>query len=112
MATSSLGEEAQPRPFDPVGVWRSYHKDGSSFDVRLFPDGTARSTADGGQNGVWRWERKSVRIVFSDGWDDVVAIGDDGKLAKRSWGPGTDRSQPSKNVSRIELLSRDFDGRE
>jgi len=37
---------AQDGPFDPVGTWRSYHKDGTAFDLRLFPDGSARSTAD------------------------------------------------------------------
>jgi hypothetical protein len=89
-----------------VGIWRSYHKDGTSFDVSLLPGGIARSTADGGQQGTWRWEGTSVRIVFTDGWDDVLEIGEGGKMLKKSWGPGMDRSQPSKNVSRIELLTR------
>jgi hypothetical protein len=106
LMTSSSGEEVSPKPFDPIGVWRSYHKDGTSFDVHLFADGTARSTADGGQTGTWRWEDDSVRIIFSDGWDDVVELGEDGQLIKRSWGPGADRNQPSKNVSRFEPLPR------
>jgi hypothetical protein len=111
-STSSSGQEASPRPFEPIGVWRSYHKDGTSFDVRLLPDGTASSTADGGQTGNWRWENDSVRIIFSDGWDDVIEVGDDGQLIKRSWGPGADRKQPSKNVSRFEPLPRNDGARE
>jgi hypothetical protein len=101
---------AQHRPFDPVGAWRSYHEDGTSFVLRLFADGTARSTADGGQQGIWSWEGESVRIVFNDGWDDVLEAGQDGQMVKKSWGPGVGRSQPSKNVSRVELLSRDPSG--
>jgi hypothetical protein len=112
LATSSSGEEVSPKPFDPIGVWRSYHKDGTSFDVRLFADGTARSTADSGQTGIWRWEEKSVRIIFNDGWDDVVELGEDGQLIKRSWGPGADRNQPSKNVSRFKPLPRNDGARE
>jgi hypothetical protein len=104
LPTSSLSQETSPRPFDPTGIWRSYHKDGTSFDVRVLADGTASSTADGGQTGNWRWENDSVRIVFSDGWDDVIELGEDGQLIKKSWGPGTDRQQPSKNVSRFERL--------
>lgn len=100
--------QAQQRPFDPVGRWRSYHKDGTSFDLRLFTDGSARSTADGGQQGTWNWEGEAVRIVFTDGWDDVLGIGEEGQMVKKSWGPGTERSQPSKNVSEVELLSRDL----
>jgi hypothetical protein len=112
LSTSLLGQEASPRPFDPIGVWRSYHKDGTSFDVRLLPDGTASSTADGGQTGNWRWENNSVRIVFGDGWDDVIEMGEDGQLIKRSWGPGADRKQPSKNVSRFEPLPHKDGARE
>jgi hypothetical protein len=112
LSTGSFGQEASPRPFDPIGVWRSYHKDGTTFDVRLLPDGTASSTADGGQTGNWRWENDSVRIVFSDGWDDVLEITEDGQLIKRSWGPGADRAQPSKNVSRFEPLPRNDGERE
>lgn len=100
--------QAQDRSFDPVGTWRSYHKDGTAFDLRLLPDGSASSTADGGQEGKWSWEDKAVRIVFTDGWDDVLEMGEGGQMLKKSWGPGTDRSQPSRNVSRIELLSRDL----
>ena len=107
LASNSIGALAQDRPFDPLGVWRSYHKDGSSFEVRLLPDGSATSTADGGQQGTWSWEGKSVRIVFTDGWDDVLEVGDGGQVLKKSWGPGVDRSQPSKNVSEVELLSRE-----
>lgn len=101
---------AQNRPFDPVGTWKSYHKDGTSFDLRLYPDGSARSTADGGQLGSWTWDGETVRIVFNDGWDDVLEAGEGGQMVKKSWGPGVDRSQPSKNVSRVELLSRDPSG--
>ena len=108
LVSNSIGAQAQDRPFEPVGVWRSYHKDGSSFEVRVFPDGSATSTADGGQRGMWSWEQKSVRIVFTDGWDDVLEAGEGGQMLKKSWGPGMDRSQPSKNVSRVDLLSRDL----
>lgn len=104
--------QAQQRPFDPVGTWRSYHKDGSAFDLRLFPDGSARSTADGGQQGTWNWEGESVRIVFTDGWDDVLETDEGGQMVKKSWPPGAERRQPSKNVSRVELLSRDLSGGE
>jgi len=107
LTTGSSAGRTQDGPFGPVGTWQSYHKDGSSFEICLFPDGRAASSADGGQQGTWRWEGKSVRIIFTDGWDDVLEASEDGQMLKKSWGPGVDRSQPSKNVSRVERMSRD-----
>lgn len=88
-------------PFDPFGRWQTFHKDGSSFEIIILPDGTATSTADN-QRGIWRWEKKSLVIDFTDGWRDVIEKDPKGLFNKKSWAPNVDRSKPSQNISPIK----------
>lgn len=80
--------------FNSVGRWRLFHSDGKGFVVRLAPDQTASSDADGGQRGIWRREGDGIRVIYTDGWDDVLTRGVDGAYRKQAWGPGNDRCGP------------------
>jgi hypothetical protein len=94
--------------FDPVGLWRFHHTDGSVFYGRLYADQRATTDFGTGEVGIWRHEAESVRMAYTDGWDDLLhAV--DGGFAKQSWEPGADRCAPPSNENPAERLSGDPD---
>jgi hypothetical protein len=95
------------RPFDPVGRWRFFHADGSPFTARLTADQHADTDAEGGEHGLWRWEGSAVRLIYTDGWDDLLVPGPNGTFAKRGWSPEGDRCVSPSNETRAEHLSTD-----
>ncbi|MEJ0016797.1 MAG: hypothetical protein WDN25_09540 [Acetobacteraceae bacterium] len=99
--------QADDRPFDPVGRWRFFHTDGTPFAARLSADQTAATNFGGGEHGIWRWEGNAVRMIYTDGWDDLVALAPDGQFTKRGWGPDADRCGPASNQAKAERLSSD-----
>lgn len=96
-----------PRTFDPVGRWRFFHTDGTPFTARLTADQTAATDWDGGEHGIWRWEGGMVRMIYTDGWDDVLAVGSDGHFVKRGWSPDADRCGAASNQTNADHLSSD-----
>jgi hypothetical protein len=109
MASGPSGH-AQQTPvhkFDPVGRWRFHHTDGTPFIARLAPDQSAATNWEGGEHGIWRWEGASVRVIYTDGWDDLLTLQPDGQLSKRGWEPGADRCGPPSNDTLAERLSAD-----
>lgn len=97
--------QAPARPFDPVGRWRFLHTDGSPFTARLAPDQTAATDFGGGEHGIWRWEGNAVRMIYTDGWDDLVSLRPDGHFAKRGWSPEADRCGVASNETEATKLS-------
>jgi len=95
--------------FDAVGRWLLYHADssGKGFLVRLAPDQTAASDADGGQRGIWRREGDAVRVIFTDGWDDLISRAADGTFRKQAWGPDNDRCGPPAGTGGAKRISAD-----
>ncbi|MGE4045788.1 MAG: hypothetical protein AB7F35_13110, partial [Acetobacteraceae bacterium] len=81
--------------------------DGTPFHVRLAPDHSAMSDFAAGEQGIWRWEGNAVRILFTDGWDDLLSKGPDGSFTHAGWAPQADRCGPSSNRGRGEKLSDD-----
>jgi hypothetical protein len=55
--------------FQPVGLWRFFHTDGSAFLARLRPDQSATTDFGQGEVGIWRWEGDRVRLYYTDGYD-------------------------------------------
>ena len=106
MVTSSVASQDAKYPFNPVGEWRAYHSDGKPFEMVLRADKTAETDFGKGEKGIWRWEGERVRVLFTDGWDDVIER-HEGALRKRSWEPGADRCGPPTNVGPVEPLSND-----
>lgn len=94
--------------FDPVGLWRFHHTDGSVFHGRLYPDQTATTDFGEGERGIWRAEGEAVRMLYTDGWDDLLMADGDG-FRKESWEPGADRCGPPTNANPAERLSSDPD---
>lgn len=92
--------------FDPVGLWRFHHTDGSVFYGRLYADQRATTDFGTGETGLWRHEGDAVRMVYTDGWDDLLRAVDGG-FAKESWEPGADRCGPPTNANSAERLSTD-----
>ena len=93
-----------PSPFQPTGLWRFHHTDGTPFLARLRPDQTATTDWEGGERGIWRWEGQRVRLVYTDGWDDVLyAV--DGKFHKAGYAPTADRCAKPSNDTAAEKLS-------
>ena len=100
-------QQAQAHKFDPVGRWRFFHTDGTAFTARLAPDQTAATNWEGGEHGIWRWEGDAVRVIYTDGWDDLLVLGSDGHFAKRGWSPDADRCAAASNEAPAERLSTD-----
>ncbi len=93
-------------PFEPVGLWRFYHTDGTPFLARLLADQTATTDWAGGETGIWRWEGDRVRLYYTDGWDDVL-YRRDGAFRKSGHAPGADRCAAPSNDTGADFLSRD-----
>jgi hypothetical protein len=102
LAAGSLRAEV----FDPVGLWRFRHTDGSVFYGRLYADQRATTDFGANESGIWRPEGDAVRILYTDGWDDLLTMVDGG-FAKRSWEPGADRCGPPTNENVAERVSTD-----
>ncbi|MCX7355075.1 MAG: hypothetical protein NTY59_09635 [Alphaproteobacteria bacterium] len=102
---AAFASDAKPA-FDPVGLWRFHHTDGSSFLAHLKPDQTATTDWGGGERGIWRWEGERVRIYYTDGWDDVL-YARDGAYRKSGYAPDADRCGPASNDAGAEKLSGD-----
>lgn len=98
---------AQSTSFDPVGRWRLQHGDGTPFISRLMPDKTATTDFGAADHGIWRHEGAAVRMIFTDGWDDLLVRGPDGRFVKRAWGPDADRCGPPTSTGPAEHLSGD-----
>lgn len=92
--------------FHPVGLWRFFHTDGSSFLARLHPDQSATTDFGQGEVGIWRWEGSRVRLYYTDGWDDLL-YRQDGSFRKSAWKPGADRCATPTNDTVAEHLSDD-----
>ncbi len=89
--------------FQPVGVWRFHHTDGTPFIARLRPDQTATTDWGGGEHGIWRWEGNRVRLYYTDGWDDVLYLRD-GRFRKSGYSPEADRCSAPSNDTEAEKL--------
>ena len=96
----------KPGPFQPVGLWRFHHTDGTPFLARLMADQSATTDWGGGERGIWRWEGARVRVVYTDGWDDVLYLRD-GRFRKAGYEPNADRCGTSSNDTGAEKLSDD-----
>ena len=104
---SALAQAPTKPPFDPVGRWRMHHTDGSEFAARLAADQTATTNFGGGERGIWRWEGAKVRVMYTDGWDDLLSLEPEGKYTKGGWSPGLDRCGPAANQTAAEHISPD-----
>ena len=106
-AQSGHAQQAPAHKFDPVGRWRFFHTDGTPFTARLTADQSAATNWDGGEHGIWRWEGASVRVIYTDGWDDLLTLRPDGQFSKRGWAPDADRCATASNDTKAERLSPD-----
>ena len=100
-------QQSPGQTFDPVGRWRFFHSDGTPFIARLAADQSAATNWDGGEHGIWRWEAGAVRVLYTDGWDDLLAAGPDGQFAKRGWSPDADRCGPASNQTKANRIATD-----
>jgi hypothetical protein len=107
VTTAAVGQSPAPHPFDPVGRWRFLHTDGTPFTARLAPDYTAATDWEGGEHGIWRWEGIAVRVIYTDGWDDLLTLGPDGSFKKAGWAPETNRCGTPDNSTSAARLSPD-----
>ena len=103
-AGDALAQARPAQPFNPAGRWRFFHTDGSPFVARLGGDQTAAITFGYGETGIWRWEGPAVRVIYTDGWDDLLSRNSDGSFTKSGWAPGADRCAPPSNHTRAELV--------
>ena len=111
LATTAIApahaQQAPVRGFDPVGRWTFHHTDGTPFTARLAPDQSAATNWEGGEHGIWRWEGNAVRMIYTDGWDDLLVLGPGGVFAKRGWSPDSDRCASPSNETAAQRLSTD-----
>lgn len=102
---AAVAADAKPT-FDPVGLWRFHHTDGTPFHASLKADQTAITDWADGERGIWRWEGDRVRVYYTDGWDDVL-YARDGAYRKSGYAPDADRCGPASNDTGAEKLSSD-----
>ena len=107
MADVAHAQPVLTHKFEPVGRWRFLHTDGTPFTARLAPDQSAATDWEGGEHGIWRWEGESVRVIYTDGWDDLLTPRPDGAFSKRGWEPGASRCAAASNDTKAERLSAD-----
>lgn len=107
VAGPAMAQDAPKPAFDPVGRWKMYHTDGTTFIARLTADQQATTNFGGGEHGIWRPEGNAIRILYTDGWDDLLVRHSDAAFGKRGWAPGDDRCGPSANDTRAEHISID-----
>ena len=91
LALPSIAQQLPARSFDPVGRWRFHHTDGTAFIARLAADQSAATDWEGGEHGIWRWDGSGVRVIYTDGWDDLLILGPNGVFVKKGWSPQADR---------------------
>ncbi len=104
---ATLASAARADIPDPTGRWQFHHTDATTFTARLLPDQTATTNFGGGERGIWRREGDTIRIVYTDGWDDVLMAGPGGTYRKRGFAPGADRCAAATNDGPAEKLSND-----
>lgn len=102
---AAVAADAKPT-FDPVGLWRFHHTDGTPFHASLKAGQTAITDWADGERGIWRWEGDRVRVYYTDGWDDVL-YARDGAYRKSGYAPDADRCGPASNDTGAEKLSSD-----
>ena len=107
LPVSGWAQQPAPHPFDPVGRWRFFHTDGKPFNARLMPDQSATTDFGGGERGIWRWEGQAVRVIYTDGWDDLLSLALNGGYVKAGWAPNADRCSAPSNRAAAEKLSGD-----
>lgn len=107
IALPSLAQQPAAHDFNPVGRWRFFHTDGTPPTARLATDQAAATDWDGGEHGIWRWEDRAARVIYTDGWDDLLAPGRGGAFTKRGWSSETDRCGPASNQTAVQRLSPD-----
>lgn len=106
-ATAAHAQPAPQHPFDPVGRWRFFHTDGTPFTARLTADQSAATDFGGGEHGIWRWEGDAVRVIYTDGWDNLLRRKPDGGFTKSGWSPEADRCAAPSNTTAAQRLSPD-----
>jgi hypothetical protein len=107
MARAGQAQQTPSHAFDPVGRWRFFHTDGTAFTARLAADHSAATDWEGGERGIWRWEGDVVRVIYTDGWDDALSLGPDGRFTKAGWSPEADRCGAPSNRMPADRLSPD-----
>jgi hypothetical protein len=110
LAGFMMPASAQPAPargFDPVGRWQFHHTDGTAFIARLAADQSAATDWEGGEHGIWRWEGSGVRVIYTDGWDDLLVLAPNGSFTKKGWSPEADRCAAASNETAAQRLSTD-----
>jgi hypothetical protein len=103
----AVAQQAPARAFDPVGRWQFHHTDGTAFIARLAADQSAATDWEGGEHGIWRWEGAAVRVIYTDGWDDLLMLGPSGSFVKKGWSPDADRCAAASNETAAQRLSTD-----
>ena len=80
LAAAQIGhaQRSPAQKFDPVGRWRFLHTDGTP-----------------------------VRVIYTDGWDDLLTLRPDGHFSKRGWAPDADRCASASNDTAADRLSAD-----
>lgn len=84
---------AEPRRVPEI--WACKDGDGETFDLLLWPDGTAVSTwvkgNDGaaGERGIWHRLGRNTLVLFVDGWTDRLSTDKSGETRHQGYQLGT-----------------------
>ena len=90
-------------PFDPVGVWRIAHGDGTPILITAHADGSAVSDWEKGEEGSWAFEGQRLHFAWTDGWHDFIYREGSG-FAKVAYGPGAPLDGPPTNRTTAERV--------
>ena len=80
-----------------IGKWEVGEGHGGHFYVTLMEDGKARKTL-GTPNGTWTLVNGQARILWDDGWHDIIRKVSGGKHEKVAFEPGKSFDDEPSNI--------------
>ena len=80
-----------------IGKWEVGEGNGGHFYVTLMEDGKARKTL-GTPNGTWTLVNGQARILWDDGWHDIIRKVSGGKHEKVAFEPGKSFDDEPSNI--------------
>jgi len=84
------------------GTWNVKDTGGTSFQITLSADGTAKATRGEGLTGTWKEEGKSAVITWNTGWTSKITD-EGGHFKKTAYGKGESTDSKPVNSSDAEM---------
>lgn len=82
-----------------IGNWRVTDEQGKIFFITLHENGTATSTWQKGDKGIWKLEQGKSIITWSSGWTNIL-FKEEGQFQNSAYPPNTPVQEHGTNQTR------------